>query len=67
MPAEWAGAALAACLGAAVLFGWLGARPARPMSPPRLVPYRVLMLASFTAAVFLATYLVALLRQDPVP
>lgn len=64
MPAEWAGAALVACLAAAVLFGWLGARPIKPMQPPRLIPYRVLMLFSFTGAVTLATYLVSLLRQN---
>lgn len=64
MPAEWAAAAMVACLAAAALFGWLGARPIEPLSPPRLIPYRVLMLFSFTGAVFLATYLVSLLRQN---
>lgn len=64
MPPQWAGAALVACLGLAVLCGWLGARPIQPMRPPRLIPYRVLMLFSFTGAVGLAAYLLALLKQN---
>ncbi len=63
MPAQWAGAVLVLCLAATALFGWLGARPARPMRLPSLVPYRVLMLFSFAGAVALATYLFSLLRQ----
>jgi len=36
-------AALAAlCLALAILFGWRGARAARPHAEPRLVPWRLL-------------------------
>jgi hypothetical protein len=52
----------ALALGLTVLFGWLGARPARPLAPPRLAPWRAMMLAAFTALVALLVHLVALLR-----
>jgi hypothetical protein len=54
------GAVLAAAL--AVLFGWLGARPARPMERPRLVPWRALMLAAFAVTLVFLVHLVALAR-----
>jgi hypothetical protein len=47
----------------AVLFGALGARPAKPLAPPRLVPWRVMMLAAFTAMLAFLIHLVTLLRQ----
>jgi hypothetical protein len=52
------------CLLLAVLFGWLGARPARPHRAPRLVPWRFLMLLAFTGMIALLVHVVALLR-DP--
>ena len=56
-------AALAAlALAATILFGWLGARPARPLAPPRLAPWRAMMLAAFTLMVALLVHAVALLR-----
>jgi len=54
-------AGLAAAL--TVLFGWLGARPARPLSPPRLVPWRFLMALAFTMTVDFLVHLVALVRH----
>jgi hypothetical protein len=47
----------------AVLFGALGARPAKPLAAPRLVPWRVMMLAAFTAMLAFLIHLVTLLRQ----
>ena len=47
---------------ATVLFGWLGARPSRPLAPPRLAPWRAMMLAAFTAMVALLIHAVALIR-----
>jgi hypothetical protein len=48
----------------AVLFGWRGARAARPHAEPRLVPWRFLMLIAFTGMVAMLVHLVNLLR-DP--
>jgi hypothetical protein len=45
-----------------VLFGWLGARPAKPLSEPRLAPWRVLMVAAFLGTVMLLVHLVQLLK-----
>jgi hypothetical protein len=46
----------------AVIFGWLGARPAKPLAAPRLAPWRAMMLVAFTAMVAFLVHLVALLR-----
>lgn len=56
-----AGLAVAA-LAVTALFAWLGARPTKPMSAPRLVPYRILMLFTFTLTVVLAAHLVSLVK-----
>jgi hypothetical protein len=48
-----------------VLFGWRGARASRPHAPPRLIPWRFLMLVAFTAMIAMLVHLVALIR-DPV-
>ncbi len=53
-----AGAALALT----ILFGWLGARPARLTRGPRLMPWRFLMLAAFASMVALLVHIVNLLR-----
>lgn len=52
----------AAALAFTVLFAWLGARPVKMMSAPRLVPHRILMLFTFTVAIALATHLVSLFK-----
>ena len=52
------------CLALTILCGWFGARPARPHRAPRLVPWRFLMLLSFTGMVALLVHVVSLLR-DP--
>ena len=38
-----------------VFFGFMGARPMDPRKGPRMVPWRFLMLLSFTAALLLLT------------
>lgn len=43
-----------------VLAGWRGARSARPVSAPRLVPWRFLMLLTFTGMVAMLVHLVTL-------
>jgi hypothetical protein len=53
-----AGAALALT----VLFGALGARPARPLAAPRLVPWRFMMLLAFLGVVAMLVHAVALIR-----
>jgi len=45
-----------------VLFGWMGARPAKPLAHPRLVPWRFLMLLTFVAMIATLVHAVALLR-----
>lgn len=45
-----------------VIFGWLGARPARPLRAPRLVPWRLLMATAFALSAALAVHLVALIK-----
>ena len=58
-------AALAAlCLALTLIFGWRGARASRPLTTPRLVPWRFLMLLAFTGMVAMLVHLVALIR-DP--
>ncbi len=52
------------CFVLAVLFGWRGARAARPHAPPRLIPWRFLMLIAFTGMVAMLVHLVNLVR-DP--
>jgi hypothetical protein len=47
-----------------VLFGWRGARAARPHTEPRLVPWRFLMLLTFTGMVAMLVHLVNLIRGD---
>ena len=53
---------VAVSLSLTVLFGWLGARPAKPLTHPRLVPWRFLMLLAFTAVIAALVHAVALLR-----
>jgi len=43
------------------LFGFLGARPMNPNRGPRMVPWRFLMLLTFTAALLLVVHLLNLL------
>ena len=45
-----------------VLFGWLGARPAKPLARPRLIPWRFLMLLTFVGTIGTLVHVVALLR-----
>jgi hypothetical protein len=45
-----------------VLFGALGARPARPLAAPRLMPWRFMMLLAFLGVVAMLVHAVALLR-----
>ncbi len=47
-----------------VLCGWLGARASRPLTAPRLVPWRFLMLIAFTGVVAMLVHIVSLVR-DP--
>jgi hypothetical protein len=47
----------------ALLFGWRGARAARPHTEPRLVPWRFLMLLAFTGMVAMLVHLVNLIRD----
>jgi uncharacterized membrane protein YsdA (DUF1294 family) len=54
--------ATAFALALTVLFGWLGARPARLFARPRLVPWRFLMLLAFTMVIATLVHAVALLR-----
>ncbi len=49
-------------LGLTVLFGALGARPARPLAAPRLMPWRFMMLLAFLGVVAMLVHAVALLR-----
>jgi hypothetical protein len=56
------GGLAAASLAATALFAWLGARPAKPMGAPRLVPYRILMMFTFALMVALLVHLVTLLK-----
>ena len=46
---------LVVAVAAATLTGWMGARPPDPSRGPRLIPWRLLMLLSVTAAVAVLT------------
>ena len=56
------GLALAA-LALTVLFGWLGARKAKPFAAPRLVPYRFFMAITFLGMLIMLVHLVTLLKH----
>ena len=45
---------------AAAVCGWMGARPADPSRPPRLAPWRLLMLIAFAVVVTALGHLVAI-------
>ena len=49
-------------LGLAALFGAIGARPSRPLSRPRLIPWRFLMLLAFALMVAALVHVVGLVR-----
>ena len=57
------GGLAAAALIVTVLFGWLGARPAKVLGAPRLVPSRILMLFTFAFMVTLLIHLVTLFKH----
>ena len=44
------------------VFGWLGARPARPLAAPRLIPWQLLMVLAFAALVAMLVHGVTLVR-----
>jgi hypothetical protein len=54
----------AGSMAAAVLCGWRGARPANPMKPPRLAPWRLLMLVFFAVGVTALGHLVAIWKAS---
>jgi uncharacterized membrane protein YsdA (DUF1294 family) len=45
-----------------LVFGWIGARPARPLARPRLIPWRFLMLLAFVGMLATLVHVVALWR-----
>jgi len=49
------------------LFGYLGARPMDPNKGPRMVPWRFLMLLTFTAALLLVVHLLNLIGIQTKP
>lgn len=49
---------------AAGVCGWLGARPAKPLAPPRLAPWRLLMLVFFAIGVTALGHLVAIWKAS---
>ncbi|MFT4074616.1 MAG: hypothetical protein QM647_03725 [Asticcacaulis sp.] len=49
------------------LFGFLGARPMDPNKGPRMVPWRFLMLLTFTAALLLVVHLLNLMGIQTKP
>jgi hypothetical protein len=51
---------VAAAIAAAIFSGWRGAKPFDPHKGPRLIPWRPLMVAFATAALFLLVHLVNL-------
>jgi hypothetical protein len=55
-----AGVALALALAC----GWMGARPAKALTAPRLTPWRLLMLVSFAVAVAAIGHIVALIKPS---
>lgn len=50
-------------LAAAVVCGWRGARPARALGAPRLVPWRFLMLLFATVVIAMLVHLVTLTSE----
>ena len=44
-----------------VLFGYMGARPMNPKKGPRMVPWRFLMMLTFTFSLFLIIHVLSLL------
>lgn len=52
----------AVALGSAVVFGWLGARPALPSRAPRLVPWRLLMALACVLVLAMLVHVVTLVR-----
>jgi hypothetical protein len=55
-------ALFASGLGFTALFGWLGARPPRDFTRPRMVPWRLLMLLGAALTALTATHLISLLK-----
>ena len=53
-----AGAAMALT----ALFGALGARAAKPLAAPRLIPWRFMMMIAFVGVIAMLVHAVALLR-----
>ncbi|HZK99400.1 MAG TPA: hypothetical protein VFC47_05840 [Caulobacteraceae bacterium] len=51
-----------AALASTAVFGWAGARPARPSRAPRLIPWRLLMTLAFVVLVALLVHVVTLVR-----
>ncbi len=45
-----------------IVFAVAGARPAKPLTPPRLVPWRAMMMFSFAAMVAMLVHVVGLLK-----
>jgi len=45
-----------------VLFGVLGARPSRLAAPPRLIPWRFMMMIALVGVIAMLVHAVALLR-----
>lgn len=60
LPVSLTIAALALAL--TLVFGWLGARPVKPLSAPRLVPWRFMMMIAFVAVIAMLVHAVALVR-----
>ncbi len=52
---------LAVSVAVTVFFGWMGARPMNPHKGPRMVPWRFLMVLSFTAVLILLVHLLTML------
>ena len=50
-----------------VFFGFMGARPMDPRKGPRMVPWRFLMMLSFTAALLLLVHLLTALGLKSAP
>jgi uncharacterized membrane protein YsdA (DUF1294 family) len=48
----------------AIISGWRGARAARPLSAPRLVPWRFVMLVCLTILLALLAHMVGLLHTN---
>lgn len=54
----------AAALALAVACGWMGARPAKALQPPRLTPWRLLMMVAFAVMVAALGHAVTLLKPS---